>query len=144
MSSNKGSAMLASVLQRRMSQVATGKMSVTIETGEILAGRKLKLSSLPGAILDKDDYSVCAGLQAKMPCQDSYPIRVGDQVLVAWTFDGEPVVIDRILRADRSGAVKACGWDNICPDCEALKNKVASLESSIAGLRQQVESLKNG
>ena len=77
-----------------------------------------------------------------MPCQGAYPIKPGDQVLVAWTFDGEPVVIDRILRADRSGAVKACGWDNICPDCEALKNKVASLEASISALRQQVESLK--
>lgn len=140
--SNKGSAMLASVLQRRMSQVAIGNTSISVETGEILAGRKLKLSSLPNAILDKDDYSVCAGLQAKMPCQKSYPINPGDQVLVAWTFDGEPVVVDKILRADRSGAVQSCGWEKICPDCEALKNKIASLESSISALRQQVESLK--
>ena len=49
MSSKKGSAMLASVLQKRMSQVATGNTSISVETGEILAGRKLKLSSLPNS-----------------------------------------------------------------------------------------------
>lgn len=143
MSSNGGSAMLASVLQKRMSQVVAGKVGVTIETGEIMSGRTLKLSSLPGALLDKDDYSVCASLQSKMPCQSNYPIQEGDQVLVAWTFDGEPVVIDRILRADRSGAVKSCGWNNICEDCKKLKEEVSNCNENIKSMSGQIDSLKS-
>ena len=124
-----------------MSEVAGQRIGVPLETGEIMAGRKLKLSSLPGHVLDKDDYSVCASLQAKMPCQKSYPIKAGDQVLVAWTFDGEPVVIDRILRADRSGAVTACGWDNICEDCKELKEKMETLTETTEELQEQLNAL---
>lgn len=90
--SNKGAAMLASILQKRMKEVSKREIGVTIETGEIMAGKKLKLSSLPNEILDKDDYSICT----------STKISKGDQVLVVWTFDGEPVVIDKILRADKA------------------------------------------
>ena len=133
--SDKGSAMLASVLQKRMSQMAGSKITVTVETGEIMAGRKLKLSSLPGSILDKDDYSVCASLQAKMPCQSSYPVNVGDQVLVVWTFDGEPVVIDKLLRADRSGAVKSCSWQNVCKECKDLQKQISNLEKEVEELK---------
>lgn len=139
---NKGSAMLATVLQKRMSQVVAGKSTVSLETGEIMAGRKLKLSSLPGSVLDKDDYSLCANLQAKMPCQKSYPINVGDQVLVAWTYDGEPVVIDKILRADQPGAVKACSWQNVCSECKELQKEVSELNQQGSNLESKVEELE--
>ena len=102
--SSKGSAMLASVLQERMSQVTKRNSSISVETGEILSGYKLKLSSIPGAILDKDDYSVCATIQQKLPCQKNFPIKPGDKVLIVWTYDGEPVVIDKLLEADNPKA----------------------------------------
>lgn len=89
--SNKGISNLANVLQKRMSKTANRATGVCAETGEIMTGRKLKLASLPGALLDTDDYSICVSNQ----------INIGDQVLIVWTFDGEPVVIDKILRADR-------------------------------------------
>lgn len=123
--SRKGVAKFASVLQKRMSQVSQRNTSITVEFGEILEGRKLKVSSLPGTVLDQDDYSVCASLQAKMPCQWRYPIEPGDKVLVVWTFDGEPVVIDRILSADASGAVTTCEWYNTCPGLNSIKNTLS-------------------
>ena len=89
--SNKGAAMFASVIQKRMQQVSEIKVGIPIETGEIIAGGRLKLSSIPDTVLDKDDYSLCTSTQFKN----------GDKVLVVWTFDGEPVVIDKILRADK-------------------------------------------
>lgn len=91
---SKGAARLASVLQKRMSQIINGGTSVVAERGEIVAGNKLKLYSIPDAILDKDDYSVCSTIQK------TSPVKKGDQVLILWTFDGEPVVIDKILEAD--------------------------------------------
>lgn len=92
--SSKGASKLASVLQKRMAQVVNGRTSVIAEKGEIVAGRKLKLFSIPDAILDRDDYSVCYTVQ------QTRPLKKGDVVLVVWTFDGEPVVIDRIVEAD--------------------------------------------
>lgn len=134
--SSKGVAKFASVLQQRMSQVNKRNTSVTVEFGEILKGRKLKVSSLPGTVLDKDDYSVCASLQAKMPCQGSYPIEPGDKVLVVWTLDGEPVVIDRILSADASGAVTSCKWQNTCPGLSSVKSNLNALEKRVEGLEK--------
>ena len=93
--SSKGGAKLASVLQSRMSQMIGGNKSVPIDRGEIMVGKKLKLYSIPNAILDKDDYSVCATIQS------TSELKAGDQVLVVWTFDGEPVVIDKIVEADK-------------------------------------------
>ena len=92
--SNKGASKLASVLQKRMAQMMVDKTSVIAERGEIVAGRKLKLYSIPDAILDRDDYSVCVAIQ------DTRPLKKGDQVLIIWTADGEPVVIDKIVEAD--------------------------------------------
>lgn len=93
--SSKGAARLASVLQRRMEQVIGGNSSVAVDRGEIMGGKKLKLYSIPDAILDKDDYSVCATIQT------TSELKAGDCVLVVWTFDGEPVVIDKIVEADK-------------------------------------------
>lgn len=92
--SSKGASRLASVLQARMAKVMNGASSVIAEKGEILAGGKLKLYSIPDAILDKDDYSVCYSIQK------TRALKKGDQVLIVWTFDGEPIVIDKIVQAD--------------------------------------------
>lgn len=92
---SKGAAKLASVIQRRMEQVIGGKSSVSVDRGEIMDGNKMRLYSIPDAILDKDDYSVCLTIQSMSR------LKAGDQVLVLWTFDGEPVVIDKIVEADK-------------------------------------------
>ena len=91
---NKGAAKLASVLQSRMVSVNNRMSPISVERGEILSGRKLKLYSVPDSILDKNDYSVCVTIQK------TTPIKKGDRVLVVWTLDGEPVVIDKITEAD--------------------------------------------
>lgn len=107
--SNKGVSSLASVLQRRMSDVSKKGIGhgVSVEMGEIVQGNKLKLYSIPGAILGSGDYSICEGVkirdELKCKCEEStvlnndYTLKTGDKVLVVWTFDGEPVVIDKIL-----------------------------------------------
>lgn len=92
--SSKGASKLASVLQSRMAKIISGSSSVNVEKGEILSGKRLKLFSIPDAILDKDDYYVCTSIQK------SSPLSKGDMVLVVWTLDGDPVVIDKITEAD--------------------------------------------
>lgn len=87
--SNKGASSLASVIQRRMAAVTKGTSSVSVEFGEIVQSNKLKLYSIPGAILDRSDYSLCEGAKNEL--------KTGDKVLIVWTFDGEPVVIDKIV-----------------------------------------------
>lgn len=148
--SNKGISDLASVLQKRMNKTSVRVTGVQVETGEIMAGRKLKLSSLPGTILDTDDYSVCASLQTKMPCQSSYPFGAGDQVLVVWTFDGEPVVIDKIARADSGNALTECIWECTCPELarankriNTLENNVSNINDNISGINGNIEGLTN-
>lgn len=109
---NKGASSLASVIQRRMAVVSKGTSSVSVEMGEIVQGNKLKLYSIPGAILDRSDYSVCECVTIRneyyQSCSNpdcelsgsSHPNRelsTGDKVLIVWTFDGEPVVIDKIV-----------------------------------------------
>ena len=88
--SNKGISNLASVIQRRMAAVGNNISSVNAETGEIMQGNKLKLHSIPNAILKRNDYKVCATIQK------TSPLKTGDRVLIVWTFDGEAVVIDKI------------------------------------------------
>lgn len=107
--SNKGISNLASVLQRRMSNVSKNGTNhgVSVEMGEIVQGDKLKLYSIPGAILGRGDYSICQGVTVrndlKCVCEPTpikekdYTLKTGDKVLVVWTFDGEPVVIDKIV-----------------------------------------------
>ena len=114
---SKGASKLASVLQKRMSKIADRKDKVCVETGEILAGYKLKISSIPGQVLDKDEYSVCSTVQRKIPCQKEFPIQPGDRVLVVWTFDDEPVVIDKLVEADKSNARVALDWEKHCDKC---------------------------
>lgn len=92
--STKGASKLALVIQERMSQVVAGKHSIVAERGEILKGGKLKLYSLPEFSLSKGDYSVCATVYA------TRALKAGDRVLVIWTNDNEPVVIDRMIEAD--------------------------------------------
>lgn len=92
--STKGAAKLARELQLRMNKTSSHNSGVHVERGEIVSGRKLKLYSIPDSILDRDDYSVCYTVY------DTRPLQVGDRVLVVWTYDGEPVVIDRLIEAD--------------------------------------------
>lgn len=94
--STKGVAKLASVMQQRMAQMLKGGAGVIAERGEIVKGKKLKLYSIPDAILDRDDYSVCVSIQ------EQSPLKAGDRVLIVWTYDGEPVVIDKITEADKA------------------------------------------
>lgn len=94
--SSKGASKLASVLQRRMNQTIRGETGIVAERGEIVSGRKLKLYSIPDAILDRDDYSVCVTIE------NESPLKAGDRVLILWTNDGEPVVIDKIIEANKS------------------------------------------
>lgn len=91
--SSKGASKLASVLQNRMAEVMKGSSSVSVDMGEIFSDNRLKLYSIPDAILDTNDYSVCATIQ------NTSKLKEGDKVLVVWTFDGEPVVIDKIIEA---------------------------------------------
>ena len=93
--SSKGISKLASVLQDRMVKVAGRNSSISVEKGEIISGKRLKLYSIPDAILGRDDYMVCVSIQKENP------LKVGDLVLVVWTFDGDPVVIDKITDANR-------------------------------------------
>ena len=92
--STKGAAKLARELQRRMNKTSSSSSGISVERGEIVSGRKLKIYSIPDSILDRDDYSVCYTVY------DTRPLQVGDRVLVVWTYDGEPVVIDRLIEAD--------------------------------------------
>lgn len=92
--SSKGASKLASVLQSRMNQMNQRNSTVSVELGAILTGKKLKVDSLPEEVLDKDDYSVCETIV------NTEPLKKGDRVLVVWTNDGEPVVIDKIIGAD--------------------------------------------
>lgn len=92
--STKGASKLASVLQNRMAAIATGKSGIVAERGEILKGGKLKLYSLPEFVLDQGDYSVCVTVY------NTRALKTGDRVLVIWTIDNEPVVIDRMIEAD--------------------------------------------
>lgn len=92
--STKGTAKLARILQSRMNRTSSHGSGIMAERGEIVSGRKLKVYSLPDIILGRDDYSVC------FTVNETRPLQVGDRVLVIWTYDGEPVVIDRIIEAD--------------------------------------------
>ena len=115
--SSKGASSLASILQERMLLVNKRNSTISIETGEILSGYRLKLSSVPGAVLGKDDYSVCSTIQQKLPCQKKFPIQPGDKVLIVWTFDREPVVIDKLYQADHEKARVELDWQIHCENC---------------------------
>lgn len=86
---SKGSAKLAAVLQKRMKSVSNYDSNVNAELGTISTGLGLKLDSLPGVTIQSKEYYVCQSLN----------VNTGDRVLVVWTFDGEIVVVDRILKA---------------------------------------------
>lgn len=90
--SNKGAYKLADVLQKRMNSVSGRNISISAEMGVILSGNKLKIDSLPEDILDADDYSICSFAN----------VTSGDRVLVVWSEDGEPIVVDKIIRADKA------------------------------------------
>lgn len=94
--SNRGAYRLADVLQKRMNKTSGHSITVSAEFGEIATGNKLKLDSLPEATLDKDDYSICKTIA------DTDPLKKDDRVLVVWTDTGEPVVIDKIVSADKA------------------------------------------
>ena len=107
--SMKGRSKLASKLQARMSNVANFNKGVNLELGTICAGYSLELDSLPGIKLKKNEYFVCQGVKyianyLKSNVADANKIetkilKTGDRVLVAWTYDGEVVVIDKIITA---------------------------------------------
>ena len=125
--SSKGAAKLASVLQNRMNNVTRKSSTVTAEMGVILAGNKLKVDSLPDFELTPDDYSVCSNVYCLQKygcvhidhmlqhCQyhnceecESFPadcpkdclkngLHIGDRVLVIWTNDGDPIIVDKVV-----------------------------------------------
>lgn len=79
--SSKGASSLASVIQRRMAQVAKSgaDIGVTVEFGEIVQGDKLKLYSVPGAILDRSDYSVCECVTIRNEYYEVKPIVTAEE-----------------------------------------------------------------
>ena len=93
--SNKGGAKLASTIQQRMFEMGKGLLPISVQKGEIVKDMKLKLYSVPDAILDRDDYSVCATIFS------IGKLSAGDQVLVLATSDVDLVVIDKIIDADK-------------------------------------------
>lgn len=84
--SSHGASRLAAVLQERMKSVNNHEGDVAAELGNIGKNNGLRVDSLPGITMDTGDYSTCS----------SYKPKSGDRVLVIWTNDGEPVVIDKI------------------------------------------------
>lgn len=108
--SSKGAAKLASVLQGRMNKVSNRSAIVAAEMGVILDGNKLKVDSIPDNVLMPDDYSVGSNLYClqhygcihaegeKCPSKClKNGLHKGDRVLVIWTNDGEPIIVDRIV-----------------------------------------------
>lgn len=115
--SSKGASKLASVLQGRMNKVSNRSAIVSSEMGVILDGKKLKVDSLPDDVLMPDDYSVGSNIYClkHYDCVHLYPdgcpvkekecpdsclkngLHKGDRVLVIWTNDGEPIIVDRIV-----------------------------------------------
>lgn len=91
---NKGSAKLASVLQKRMKRISNYGTSINAELGTISSGLGLKLDSLPNVTINRGEYFVCKGVKYVTDI-----LEPGDRVLVIWTFDGEIVVVDKILKA---------------------------------------------
>lgn len=107
--SMKGRAKLAAVLQKRMKNVSDFGTTVNAELGTITAGFGLKLDSMPNVTIKKGEYFVCRGVQyvanyIKNNVEDAKNIqtdilKAGDRVLVMWTYDGEIVVVDKIITA---------------------------------------------
>lgn len=93
---NKGSAKLASVLQKRMKRISNYGTSINAELGTISSGLGLKLDSLPNVTINRGEYFVCTGVKY---VTNTDILEPGDRVLVIWTFDGEIVVVDKILKA---------------------------------------------
>ena len=87
--SSRGAAKLASVLQERMNKIYNHLSDVTAEMGVIIGGNKLKVDSLPDDSLTPDDYGICSGYKSKM--------EKGDRVLVIWTNNGEPIIVDKVV-----------------------------------------------
>lgn len=87
--SSKGASRLAEILQLRIKAVMKRSLTVTAEFGAITGGKCLKVDSLPDYHLSRNDYSVCSAYEKEM--------EEGDRVLVIWTNDGEPVVLDKIV-----------------------------------------------
>ena len=141
--SQKGSAKLANILQGRMNNTSQRTVGVTVERGEVVSGHRLKISSVPGATLDKGDYTVCATIRRSLPCQGSSPINAGDKVLVLWTYDGEPVIIDKIVEANMPGANPSCGWNKTCPKVNALEKTIGDLQSEVNTQKTQISTMQN-
>ena len=106
---SKGSAKLAAVLQKRMKSVSKYDSNVNSELGTITSGLGLKIDSLPGVTIRSGDYFVCQSVKnvtsfLKSNVEGAENIQTailspGDRVLVVWTYDGEIVVVDKILTA---------------------------------------------
>lgn len=106
---SKGSAKLAAVLQKRMKSVSNYGSNVNAELATISSGLGLKLDSLPGVTISSGEYFVCQSFKnvtsylksnvAGAENIDTNILKPGDRVLVIWTFDGEIVVVDKILKA---------------------------------------------
>ena len=86
----KGTSKLAAVLQKRMKNVNTQSQGVYVEFGTITSGLGLKVDSIPNVNIRKSEYFICKGVYEST-------LKAGDRVLVNWTYDGEIVVVDKII-----------------------------------------------
>ena len=63
---------------------------VASELATITSGLGLKVDSLPDFTMKRSEYFICKGVYEST-------LKAGDRVLVNWTYDGELVVIDKII-----------------------------------------------
>lgn len=90
--SEKGSYKLAMTIQNRIKKMNENNSTVNAELGTIVSGKKLKVDSLPDEIID--DYLVCSTVISQSKLSN------GDRVLVIWTHDSDPVIVDQIAEGD--------------------------------------------
>lgn len=89
--SSAGASKLASIIQQRMNSVAGRTSTVSVELGCVMSGNRIKIDSIPDAIIGADEYSVCKTISETSHLED------GDRILVVWTNTGDLIVIDKII-----------------------------------------------
>lgn len=92
--SEKGKYKLAMAIQKRIQAMGGNNVAVSSELGTIVDGKKLKVDSLPEEIMDPDDYLICSTVISQTG------LSKGDRVLVIWTQDADPVIVDKIIEGD--------------------------------------------
>lgn len=88
--SSKGSSKLAAILQKRIKNLNNQSQSVAVELATITSGLGLKVDSLPNFTIKRSEYFICKGVYEST-------LQAGDRVLINWTYDGEIVVVDKLI-----------------------------------------------